>query len=31
MISYEDDEVEKQNLQMRASSTGSPREKGKKY
>lgn len=28
MISYED---EKQNLQMRASSTVSPREKGKKY
>ena len=31
MISYEDDEVEKQNLQMRASSTVSPREKGEKY
>ncbi len=31
MISYEDDEVEKQKLQMRASSTVSPREKGKKY
>lgn len=31
MISYEDDEVKKQNLQMRASSTVSPREKGKKY
>ena len=28
MISYE---VEKQNLQMRASSTVSPREKGEKY
>ncbi len=31
MISCEDDEVEKQNLQMRASNTVSPREKGKKY
>lgn len=31
MISYEDDEVEKQKLQMRDSNAVSPREKSKKY